>query len=141
MQIPNVLIEKLKYIIILLAVLSAFTMFSSCEEEEGALVANFAEGQFMQNDCSYADSLQSPASGVQPTSIKFINQSSVALKIYWINFSGTLTFYHHLAPNETATQGTFLQHPWYITTEDDQCVTILTALRPVLTDEVTFANE
>jgi len=116
-------------------------MLSSCEEEEEGIVANFTTGQFVQNNCSYADSLSSPNGGVQPTSIKFVNQTSSELKIYWINFTGGLTFYHDLLPNETVTQGTFLQHPWYITTEDEECVTILTALRPVVTDVVTFTNE
>jgi len=125
--------------------LSAITLFgamtmNSCKEEETELYADFKPSQFVQNTCAEAGNMSSP-NGTQPTSIFFKNESSQTLNIYWINFSGGLTLYHSgLAPGQSKTQGTFLQHPWYITTADDECFTVLTALRPVVTDTVTFRD-
>jgi hypothetical protein len=125
--------------------LTAITLFgamtmNSCKEEEKGLYADFNPAQFKQNTCAEADSLSSP-NGTQPTSILFKNESSETLNIYWVNFSGGLTLYHeNLTPGQSKTQGTFLQHPWYITTADDACFTVLTALRPVVTDTVVFRD-
>lgn len=123
--------------------LTAVTFFSaismnSCKEEEKELFADFNPAQFVQNSCG--DDLSSP-NGTQPTSIHFRNESSETLNIYWVNFSGGLTLYHSsVAPGQSKTQGTFLQHPWHITTADDECFTVLTALRPLVTDTVVFRD-
>lgn len=115
--------------------------FSSCKkEEENGVHAVFQSGQFVQNTCDEADELNSP-NGTQATSIFFKNESSVALKIYWVNFSGGLTIYHdNVVPGQSKLQHTFLQHPWYITTADEECITVLTALRPAVTDTVVFRD-
>ena len=61
------------------------------------------------------------------------------LKIYWVNQSGGLTVYNEaLGPNEAHLQQTFLQHPWYITKANEECITIVTALRAATTDTVRF---
>lgn len=119
-----------------LFVASAFNSCSKDEDEEDGLFVEFQTGQFVQNSCAEADSLSSP-NGTQPTSIYFKNESSETVKIYWINFSGGLTLYHdNVAPGQAKTQGTFLDHPWYIATEDEECITVVTALRPAVTDTV-----
>jgi len=92
----------------------------------------------MENTCAEADDLISP-NGIPATSIHFKNETSKTLKIYWINTSGGLTLYHEdIVPEEGKTQATYLEHPWYITTADEECVTVLTALRPSVTDTVIF---
>jgi hypothetical protein len=122
-------------------VLSITLGFTSCKDDDDSagIVADYQAGYFQENTCAYADSMSSP-NGTSPTSIYFKNETSELLKVYWINFSGGLTIYHELAPGQYAEQGTFLQHPWYITTEDELCVTVLTALRPAVTDTVVFRD-
>jgi hypothetical protein len=47
--------------------------------------------------------------------IKFVNQSSSPVDIYWINFEGhRVLFEKNLAVNASWTAGTFLTHPWLI---------------------------
>lgn len=51
--------------------------------------------------------------------VTFDNQSSHAVKIYWINFSGDRVLYKTLSPSEKYTQSTFLTHPWVVTDSED----------------------
>ena len=47
--------------------------------------------------------------------VTFDNQSSKAVKVYWINFTGDRVFYKTLSPRQKYTQRTFLTHPWVVT--------------------------
>lgn len=131
--------KKPLYLLFSVVLFNAFSL-SSCKEEEEGIIAEFQSGQFLQNTCAGADGLSSP-NGTQATNIHFKNETTKSLKIYWVNFTGDLTLYHaDVAPGTGKTQPTFLQHPWYITTADEECVTVLTALRPVVTDTVVFRH-
>ena len=87
-----------------------------------------------------ADSLTSLV--FQPsTNVYFSNESNKAIKIYWIQGSGNIVIYNDdVKPGEGHNQQTFLTHPWYITTTDEKCVTIVTALRPSQNDTVHIQN-
>ncbi|MCF8258733.1 MAG: hypothetical protein K9J06_14350 [Flavobacteriales bacterium] len=118
------------------------TAFTSCNKDEdgNGTHAVFTEGRFVENDCAEADSLHS-LTGTLPTSIFFKNESSQTLKIYWVNFTGGRTLYHdEVTPGESELQGTFLEHPWYIANADEECITVVTALRPTVTDTVIFRD-
>lgn len=127
----------------LLAGLAAVLAFSSCkekEDEDKSINAAYPNGQFVENTCSELSGLASP-NGTPSTHIYFKNETDEALKIYWVNQSGGLTAYNEdLQPDEAHLQQTFLQHPWYITTASEECVTIVTALRAAQTDTVRFTK-
>jgi hypothetical protein len=53
------------------------------------------------------------------TKITFVNGSTQAIRIYWIDYNGSRVFYRMLAPGEEYGLNTFLHHPWVITDEDD----------------------
>ncbi len=131
----------------LLAALAATLSFSSCnlfdkddEETNDTILLTFENGQFLANDCSELGTLNSPT-GTQATAIYFENETGESLKIYWVNFTGGLTQYNgNLNTGNAFLQQTFLEHPWYITTSDETCVKIVTALRPGVTDTVRFTK-
>jgi hypothetical protein len=53
------------------------------------------------------------------TSLNFINNSTVEVKIFWINFHGGLTQYNTLAPGDNYEQQTYVGHKWSIRDEGD----------------------
>jgi hypothetical protein len=118
---------------------------SACKKDDDTsplqneIIAVFDAAQFAQNPCQDATIMKS-ASG-PATTVYFKNETDVALRIYWINQLGTLTLYeNNLKAGEGRKQPTYLTHPWYIVTADttEQCITIVTALRPAVTDTVYF---
>jgi VHL beta domain len=50
-----------------------------------------------------------------PTELSFLNQKTVPVKVYWLDFAGVRQFYSDLAPNQQIKQPTFLTHPWVVT--------------------------
>lgn len=132
---------KIQSLVLLAA---AGMMFAtSCKKTDDIseeLIAVFDPTQFEQDDCSMADSLTSLA--FQPsTNVYFSNESNKAIKIYWIQGSGNIVIYNDdVKPGEGHNQQTYLTHPWYITTTDEECVTIVTALRPSQNDTVHIQN-
>lgn len=119
--------------------LASVMAFSSCKkDEEKSIHAVYSNGHFVENSCSELVGMKSPT-GTPSTHVYFKNETDETLKIYWVNLSGGLTLYQEsMGPNEAHLQQTFLQHPWYITTASEECVTIVTALRPATTDTVRF---
>jgi len=58
--------------------------------------------------------LKSSASKVT-TSIHFVNQSKMVLKVYWLDYRGKRKLYSTLEPGNSYTQQTFVTHPWVVT--------------------------
>lgn len=124
--------------LVLIGLASVLAISSCKKEEEENIRAVYSNGQFVENSCSELTGLASPT-GTQSTHVYFKNETDETLKIYWVNLSGGLTLYQEdLGPDEAHLQQTFLQHPWYITTANEECITIVTALRPAVTDTVRF---
>lgn len=116
------------------------TSCKKAEEESDELVAMFDPAQFEQNDCNMVDSLSS-STFVPSTHIYFSNESNKSLNIYWIQGGGNIIQYvDDLKPGEGHNQQTYLTHPWYITTTDEECVSILTALNASANDTVRIEN-
>lgn len=99
--------------------------------------------------CSDESKLKTTSSSLGNLDIDFVNQSSSALNIDWINNSGTLTRYSTgLATGQTYTiTPTYVTHPWKITTTAGACRGIFvatTADNKVLTiknDEVVISKK
>jgi len=66
-------------------------------------------------DAAMVDNLLRSSNGATRATIKFVNQSSSAVDIYWINYDGhRVLYYRGLAANFTWTADTFLTHPWLV---------------------------
>jgi hypothetical protein len=53
-------------------------------------------------------------SGTQVATITFVNQSSRAVRVYWLNYKGQEVFYSQLASGQSYSQPTYLTHPWCV---------------------------
>jgi hypothetical protein len=70
-------------------------------------------------DAAMVDNLLRSSNGATRATIKFVNQSSSAVDIYWINYDGhRVLYYRGLAVNSTWTADTFLTHPWLVIVSD-----------------------
>ncbi|MEU4087781.1 protein kinase domain-containing protein [Streptomyces aureus] len=49
------------------------------------------------------------------TQIEFVNRRGQAVRICWLDYQGSRTFYTQLAPGMSYIQQTFVSHPWIIT--------------------------
>lgn len=73
--------------------------------------------------CAQESSLRS-LDGQNPTAINFVNLTSQAIRIYWLDYQGRRQFYHVLQPTQGYTQSTYLTHPWMTTTKSGECLAI-----------------
>lgn len=93
------------------------------------IITNQAFGQsdmrLKPQNCSAEDNLRSLSSQIS-TNIRFINQKTFRVKVYWIDFTGKRQHYFDLEPNQTYEQQTFVSHPWLITEAGDNqpCINI-----------------
>jgi len=70
-------------------------------------------------DAAIVDSVLRSSNGATRATIEFVNQSSSAVDIYWINYDGHRVLYDRaLAANSTWTADTFLTHPWLVIVSD-----------------------
>jgi VHL beta domain len=70
-------------------------------------------------DAAMVDKVLRSSNGATRATIKFVNQSSSAVDIYWINYDGhRVLYYRGLAANSTWTSDTFLTHPWLVIVAD-----------------------
>ncbi len=58
-------------------------------------------------------------SGDFETTIKFVNKSERAVKVYWIDYDGNRKLYGTVKDGESYEGKTYLTHPWLITDADD----------------------
>jgi von Hippel-Lindau disease tumor suppressor protein len=74
--------------------------------------------------CSDAPQLRSTEATVT-TSISFVNQTSGAIKVLWIDYTGQRVLYNTLDRGASYTQPTFVTHPWLVTDASDRCLSIV----------------
>ncbi|HEV8132309.1 MAG TPA: hypothetical protein VGQ81_13750, partial [Acidobacteriota bacterium] len=79
--------------------------------------------QLQAQSCDRESSLRS-LEGATTSSIEFVNFSSQAIQIYWLDYNGRRQFYNTLQPRESYVQATFLTHPWLVTDLNRQCLGI-----------------
>src|SRR5262245_26566279 len=86
-----------------------------------ALIAWLAlsETPALANTCNITQdpSIASPTT----TSIKFVNQSSRTLGVYWLDYSGNAVYYFTLNPGASHDQPTFAQNAWKVLDQDGIC--------------------
>jgi type II secretory pathway pseudopilin PulG len=77
--------------------------------------------------CPGEASLRSPSQTTKKSKIKFINQRTTPVKVYWLDSSGARVLYFDLAPNQKVDQSTFDRHVWVVTDATQACVNIFVA--------------
>jgi hypothetical protein len=63
----------------------------------------------------------------EPTGMTFVNRSTRALEVYWLDFQGNRRPYRNLAPGGRFHQNTFIGHNWLVATLDGRCLGIFRA--------------
>ncbi len=76
--------------------------------------------------CPGEENLRS-ISNTKKAELTFINQKSILVKIYWIDYSGARVFYSDLSPSQSLKVKTYLENPWVTTDSNDVCLGIFTA--------------
>ncbi len=77
----------------------------------------------------------SPAGGAQ-TRVRFVNQTSAAIQVYWLNFEGEQEHYGTVRAGDAFRHRTFVGHLWLITDSDDQPLALHAATETPLTVEI-----
>ena len=78
------------------------------------------------SSCSTESSLKSTSNST-PSTIDFVNNTANIVKVYWLDASGTRTYYFDLSPGQSVTQPTFDTNPWVITDSNTNCLDIFVA--------------
>jgi len=80
--------------------------------------------------CTEEGALKSRVDDVK-TVIQFINRSSEAIRLYWINYDGARESFGKLSSGQTQEFYTYLTHPWLVGNASGQCIGIfLPAKKP-----------
>jgi hypothetical protein len=74
--------------------------------------------------CTSERDVRSQASEVT-LSLTFINDTTVRVSVYWIDFSGARVFYNSLEPGASYTQSTFVTHPWVAVDPGGKCLALV----------------
>jgi len=77
--------------------------------------------------CSLESSLHAVNANVS-TSVTFVNQTSSAVDIYWLDYSGQRQLYATLAAGTTLLQQTYVTHPWVAAGPSSTCIAIFLPL-------------
>jgi hypothetical protein len=54
--------------------------------------------------------------------IVFYNSRVFTVRIYWVNYRGTLLFYRNLPPGQSYAQASYARHPWVFLTSNNVAV-------------------
>ncbi len=65
-----------------------------------------------------SEACQKSVSGGAATALIFRNERKATVRVYWVDHSGELQNYGDVSPGDSRRQGTYLGHPWVVTTED-----------------------
>lgn len=124
--------------------LAAFTVVSSCKKNENPAVvvtATYDSNEILRYSCDSLDHIVS-ASFQPSVQMNFVNGSSKWLRVDWINFAGELTNYQEkLLPGNTYQISSFVNHYWYISDEDGNCIGIYAATNASAAKYVNFADQ
>jgi hypothetical protein len=52
----------------------------------------------------------------------FVNNTTEAVQLYWLDYQGTRKFYSEIPAGQTAVQPTYLTHPWVVTNPGGDCL-------------------
>jgi von Hippel-Lindau disease tumor supressor len=65
--------------------------------------------------------------GTTTTTIAFRNTKQNVLKLYWLNYKGRREFWADIAPEGNLPISTYVAHPWVITDEQGNCISVYVA--------------
>ena len=65
-----------------------------------------------------------------PTSYTFVNHTSVALSLFWLNFQGQRIHYQDVPAGQTRGQATFITHPWVMADPAGNCIRLFLVTTP-----------
>jgi hypothetical protein len=86
--------------------------------------ANNAASQDFTIGSSVACSLESSTRSLNsntPATVQFINRTTQAVSVYWLDFTGQRVLYTVLTPGGSYTQPTYITHPWIVIGADATC--------------------
>jgi von Hippel-Lindau disease tumor supressor len=86
-----------------------------------AFNANISKANAQSQKCN-AESISISRNSKVSTEITFINQRSVPVKTYWLDYSGKRKFYATIAPGDKVVQQTYVTHPWVVTDTSNNCL-------------------
>jgi hypothetical protein len=79
--------------------------------------------------CSSERDVRSQTSEVT-LSLTFVNDTTVRVSVYWIDFSGARVFYNSLEPGTSYTQSTYVTHPWVVVDPAGRCLALVVPAAP-----------
>jgi hypothetical protein len=79
--------------------------------------------------CSSERDVRSQASEVT-LSLTFVNDTTVRVSVYWIDFAGARVFYNSLEPGASYTQSTYVTHPWVVVDPSGKCLALVVPIAP-----------
>lgn len=104
----------------MIAALTACGM-ATAAHNAGAEPGTILLAQALQGpSCPAPYSVRSPGSNT-PTTVRFINNLSYPVELYWIDFNGNWVPYGTVHPNGELTQQTYVGHAW-VAWEGNDCV-------------------
>ncbi len=100
-----------------------------------AFNANISKANAQSQKCN-AESISISHNSKVSTEITFINQRSIPVKTYWLDYSGKRKFYAKvttgilpggafrttIAPGDKVVQQTYVTHPWVVTDTSNNCL-------------------
>jgi len=63
-------------------------------------------------------------SGDVPTSVRFANRSGTRIRIHWLDYHGVRKLYQTLDDGAQYVQKTFVTHPWLVTDEHNNALSV-----------------
>jgi len=76
---------------------------------------------------------KSSLQGAAKTNITFVNKTSAAVQLYWLDYKGHLVYYSTIAPGARLVQRTFKTHPWLVLDSAFGCVGYVVAPKATYT--------
>ena len=89
--------------------------------------------------CLNQATLRSTAIG-RPAIITFVNNSSHAVNIYWIDYAGRRAQQFYLTPGSVISRNSLVTHPWVITDDYDNCIGVAFANSSAPNVEITSSG-
>ena len=71
-------------------------------------------------------SFASPPGG-EGVQLKFQNQTSETMRLFWVTFQGKRRAHGHIDPNRSTTQGTYEGHFWVVVDENNEDIALVAA--------------
>lgn len=82
-----------------------------------------SSGKFMKNECSEVNNLSYDGESIN-TSLKFVNNTTKSIDVFWVFDGGKLRKYFSVFPGKEMIQSSSTIHHWAVRTEEGDCLGI-----------------